>query len=101
MAHELIHAFDASRVAFEAMDCRQRACSEIRAANLSGDCKWTREVMRGNWKNFKGQHLTCVRRRAIMSLAGCEPCRDENVAAIVEQIFTTCIADTEPFIEIP
>lgn len=101
MAHELIHAFDVCRVEFDPQDCRQRACSEIRAANLSGDCKWSREAMRGHWQTFKGQHRICVRRRAILSLTGCEACRDQDVERVVDQVFESCISDTEPFIDTP
>jgi inner membrane protease ATP23 len=37
LTHELIHAYDHCRAKnMDWMDCRQHACSEIRAASLSG-----------------------------------------------------------------
>ena len=40
LAHELIHAYDQCRGGKKMnwLDVRQHACSEVRAANLSGDC---------------------------------------------------------------
>ena len=40
VAHELIHAYDQCRAGkrMNWSDVRQHACSEVRAANLSGDC---------------------------------------------------------------
>ena len=41
LAHELIHAYDdCTRRQMDWMDVRHHACSEVRAANLSGDCHW-------------------------------------------------------------
>eukprot|EP00960_Hanusia_phi_P011310 330485-Hanusia_phi.AAC.1 len=40
MTHELIHAYDHCRAYVDWSNCVHHACSEIRAANLSGDCKW-------------------------------------------------------------
>lgn len=41
LAHELIHAYDdCTRRKMDWMDVRHHACSEVRAANLSGDCHW-------------------------------------------------------------
>lgn len=42
--------------------------SEIRASNLSGDCKFMQEFMRGNI-GIKAQHQKCVKRRATLSVA--------------------------------
>jgi inner membrane protease ATP23 len=47
MVHEMIHAFDHCHAVFNKTNCYHVACSEIRATNLSGECKWTREVLRG------------------------------------------------------
>ena len=82
MAHELIHAFDHCRFKVDWNNLRHHACSEvsriccylpqqeqvqsnwflsgipdeqIRAANLSGDCNWSREVDRGFYR-FNKQH---------------------------------------------
>ena len=41
LAHELIHAYDdCARRNMNWMDLKHHACSEVRAANLSGDCHW-------------------------------------------------------------
>lgn len=51
LSHELIHHYDYKRgllsekVSYES--CLMAARSEIRAATLSGDCKFTRELLRG------------------------------------------------------
>jgi hypothetical protein len=34
-------------------NCLHHACSEVRAAALSGDCGWLREMSRGNLKFVK------------------------------------------------
>ena len=38
LTHELIHAYDHCRAYMNWSNCVHHACSEIRAANLSGDC---------------------------------------------------------------
>jgi len=45
VAHELVHAFDSCRAALDARDCAHVACTEVRAANLSGDCDFSVEVL--------------------------------------------------------
>lgn len=103
IAHELIHAYDQCRVQFEADNCRHHACSEIRAANLSGDCKWSRELFRGNgFEKMAAQHQRCVRRRAILSLKSNHACKDcKDVDKLVDEVFDVCFADTAPFLDIP
>jgi inner membrane protease ATP23 len=106
LSHELIHAFDNCRVDFDAQNCRHLACTEIRAANLSGDCRWSRELFRGKlWENggkLAAQHQACVRRRALLSLKsnpGCKTCPD--LEKLVDEVFEPCFSDTEPFLDIP
>lgn len=102
IAHELIHAYDRCRVKFEADNCRHHACSEIRAANLSGDCKWSRELFRGNFGKIAAQHQKCVKRRAILSLQSNPACKDcKDIPTLVDQVFSVCFADTAPFLDIP
>ncbi|XP_021596042.1 mitochondrial inner membrane protease ATP23 isoform X2 [Manihot esculenta] len=49
--HELIHAYDDCRAAnLDWANCAHHACSEIRAAHLSGDCHYKRELLRGYMK---------------------------------------------------
>ena len=61
MVHESIHAFDHCRAQVDwEGDCRQHACSEIRAANLSGDCRLLNELARGQvgW-HLARHHQVC------------------------------------------
>uniref|UniRef100_A0A8C2GNX0 Mitochondrial inner membrane protease ATP23 n=1 Tax=Cyprinus carpio TaxID=7962 RepID=A0A8C2GNX0_CYPCA len=50
VTHELIHAFDHCRARVDWFsNFRHLACSEIRAANLSGDCSFVNEISRFNF----------------------------------------------------
>ncbi len=61
LAHELIHVFDECRANVDWNNLNHHACSEVRAANLSGDCWWKGELMRG--------HLNIKVRRAAWTLS--------------------------------
>ncbi|RLN93826.1 hypothetical protein BBJ28_00012639, partial [Nothophytophthora sp. Chile5] len=61
MAHELVHAFDHCRNKIDWNNCEHHACSEIRAAALSGDCDWKFEFFRKNF-NISKQHQVRVAR---------------------------------------
>lgn len=56
LTHELIHAYDDVNDQLTGTTnmnaCEAWMCSEIRAANLSGDCKFSREILRGNIKSL-------------------------------------------------
>nr|XP_031859963.1 mitochondrial inner membrane protease ATP23 [Kwoniella shandongensis]KAA5527035.1 mitochondrial inner membrane protease ATP23 [Kwoniella shandongensis] len=72
----------------------------IRAANLSGDCRWTREVKRGFYA-FNKQHQACVKRRAILSVLANPACTSPDMAEkAVNEVWESCFADTRPFDEI-
>ncbi|CAJ0847028.1 8557_t:CDS:2 [Entrophospora sp. SA101] len=87
MAHEMIHLYD---------HCRFK----IRAASLSGDCRWTREIRRGFF-GFAKQHQACTKRRAILSLKQNASCSAPGVAEkAVAEVFESCFNDTRPFDEI-
>ena len=105
VAHELIHAYDQCRAGkrMNWSDVRQHACSEVRAANLSGDCHWVNEVMRGKvFAGLKGHHRKCARRRAELSVAMNPKCRGAKYAEeIVGEVFERCFNDTAPFDDIP
>ena len=54
LTHELIHAYDDARARLDWGNLRHHACTEIRAALLSGDCTFGRELDRGMigfWRN--------------------------------------------------
>ncbi|KAF0696797.1 Aste57867_12459 [Aphanomyces stellatus] len=100
LAHELIHAYDHCRAQIDwKRDCDAHACSEIRAAALSGDCDWHLEVFRGHF-NVAKQHQECVRRRAELSLKYNPLCEGKETTC-VQKVFETCYKDTWPYGEIP
>lgn len=100
LAHEMIHWFDHCRFKTDWSNLRHIACSEVRAASLSGDCRLMSEMQRGKF-GVRKHHQTCAKRRAIVSLSKNPSCPDEKTAErIVEEIFESCFADTRPFDEI-
>ncbi|PRP86423.1 mitochondrial inner membrane protease [Planoprotostelium fungivorum] len=102
VAHELIHAFDYCRANMQMSNCAHLACSEIRAANLSGDCHYSVEIQRHplNIFKLKNQHNECVRRRAILSLKS-NPLCGEDAEQAVDSVWRSCVNDYSPFGYIP
>ncbi|KAI9208780.1 peptidase M76 [Polychytrium aggregatum] len=100
MTHELMHAYDHCTVKVNWSNPEQYACAEIRAITLSGECKFTRELRRGNF-GF-GKHLqTCVRRRAIYAMKQVPEFQEGTVAEdAVRYVWSSCFSDTAPFDEI-
>lgn len=98
MTHELIHAFDHCRARdLDWTRCRHHACSEIRAAGLSGDCDWKNELARGNL-SLRAQYQACIKRRAELSVAMNPHCGGKLGAKMaVEKAFDECYPDTAPF----
>lgn len=97
LAHELVHAYDycANELSFH--NLFHHACSEIRAGNLSGDCDPRAELSRGNL-GFFNHHDTCVRRRAVRSVAMNPNCASKAQAEeAVAKAFSICIRDVAPF----
>ncbi|KAI8903775.1 mitochondrial inner membrane protease ATP23, partial [Gorgonomyces haynaldii] len=88
LKHELIHAYDYCNRQFDPQDPRMMACSEIRAAKLSGDCSRWNELLRGN---FKYNLETCVKRRAALSL------QMRGVDTKYVDLAMDCYADHDPF----
>ncbi len=100
LAHEMIHWWDHCRFKVKWDDLRHHACSEIRAASLSGDCNISREWKRRNFA-FSKQHQACARRRAILSVMGNPSCKDEaHAARAVDDVWQSCFGDTRPFDEV-
>ncbi|BBN06703.1 mitochondrial inner membrane protease ATP23 [Marchantia polymorpha subsp. ruderalis] len=101
LTHELVHAYDHCRAAnLDWTNCQHHACSEIRAANLSGDCKWMLELLRGH-TNIRQQHQVCVRRRAQLSVAMNPHCSETAAKDAVDAAWNTCYKDTKPFDRVP
>ena len=100
IVHEMVHAYDDARAHLNWHDLTQHACTEIRAANLSGDCNFTRELDRGNINPTKlaGQGQRCVRRRAQLSVSMHPGCPDAETARdAVDRAWASCYPDTAPF----
>lgn len=68
LVHETVHAFDQCRAQVDWSNCVHHACSEIRAAALSGDCSFGREVLLRRNFGFGKQFQRCVKRRAEISV---------------------------------
>eukprot|EP00191_Tetraselmis_sp_GSL018_P022481 CAMPEP_0177625178 /NCGR_PEP_ID=MMETSP0419_2-20121207/29944_1 /TAXON_ID=582737 /ORGANISM="Tetraselmis sp., Strain GSL018" /LENGTH=286 /DNA_ID=CAMNT_0019126073 /DNA_START=27 /DNA_END=889 /DNA_ORIENTATION=- len=96
LTHELIHAYDHCRGAnLDWSDCHHHACSEVRAANLSGDCHWSQEFLRGNF-SLQAQHQACVRRRALLSVAMNPNCPEPKAKEAVDAVFDTASGTRGP-----
>lgn len=53
IVHESIHVYDHCRAVVDwDGNCAHHACTEVRAAALSGDCSMTNELYRGNLNPF-------------------------------------------------
>ncbi|KAJ3981002.1 peptidase M76 family-domain-containing protein [Lentinula detonsa] len=106
IAHELVHMFDECRFKVDWTNLRHHACSEIRANNLSGDCRWTRELRRGEGipgfgSGWTKGHQTCIRRRAITSVAANPACPSlAHAERAVNEVWESCFTDTRPFDEV-
>ncbi|KAA8495041.1 Mitochondrial inner membrane protease ATP23 [Porphyridium purpureum] len=100
LVHEMVHAFDECRAYMDWNSCKQHACSEVRAAALSGDCNWGKEIQRGNF-NFANQFPRCIRRRAELSVAMNPNCGPVLAKEAVADVFEVCYNDTMPFDRIP
>ena len=98
LVHEMVHAYDDARALMDWNDLTQHACTEIRAANLSGDCTMWREIDRGQLRQIGGAGMQCVRRRAQLSVAMHPDCPDAAAAAAaVERAWESCYYDNAPF----
>ncbi|ORX38526.1 metalloprotease ATP23 [Kockovaella imperatae] len=105
LAHEMIHAFDHCRFKMDPENLRHHACTEIRAASLSGECNWAREFFyRGHYWNratVGKHHQECVKRRAATSVSSNPACPSRAEAdKAVNEVFESCFKDTRPFDEI-
>jgi hypothetical protein len=105
MVHELIHAIDFCRSKMDPVNnCVHLACTEIRAANLSGECSFLKELPRiitkdttqTGGKYFAGHGKDCVRRRAILSVRANPNCSD-RAETYVDATLHRCFLDYYPF----
>ena len=102
LTHELVHSFDDKTVKMDWHDLKHLACTEIRAANLSGECSFSREnLIRFNF-GFKSHNRECVKNRAALSISTIrEEMSYEKAREIVDSVFTQCYSYTKPFLGIP
>ncbi|XP_076862557.1 mitochondrial inner membrane protease ATP23 homolog [Brachyhypopomus gauderio] len=101
VTHELIHAFDHCRAHVDWFNnFKHLACSEIRAANLSGECSFTNELSRFNF-GLKQHHQECVRNRAVRSILAVRKISREKAEKVVDEVFDSCFHDHTPFGRIP
>jgi mitochondrial inner membrane protease ATP23 len=77
-------------------NCMQLACTEVRAENLSDECSFGYEVLRGKLDSFFGHGKQCVRRRAIDSVAANPNCT-AKAELYVDAVMERCYNDTFPF----
>ena len=96
LKHELIHAYDAARGNLDPSDCFQQACSEIRAARLSGDCTVSREAKSGNL-SIMNSGIGCVNQRAMLAVSNNPMCKAISDRA-VEKMMPVCYQDYSPFV---
>ncbi|XP_073507958.1 mitochondrial inner membrane protease ATP23 homolog isoform X1 [Phyllobates terribilis] len=101
LTHELIHAYDHCRAQVDFLsNIRHLACTEIRAASLSGDCSLGNEMSRFKF-GVKQHHQTCVRDRAVRSIVAARKFSQETAEKAVDEVFDSCFNDREPFGRIP
>lgn len=100
VSHELVHAFDDCRARVDWSNCRHIACTEVRAANLSGDCDFSTEMGRRPMSmlgdSWAGHQQACVRRRAEISLRAHEQCAPD-ARLTLESVWDDCYRDYAPF----
>jgi len=77
--HELVHAYDNCKQDKFFLDCKLRACSEIRASRI-GEC-------RGRW-----DRANCVRESALSSTK----IYCENAESFIAEAFESCYKDVAP-----
>lgn len=102
IAHELIHAYDDCRVDMKQDNPRHMACTEIRAANLSGDCDYSDEIKRSGFLRFElgGLQQKCVKKRTLQSLKMHQACvgmTPAQIEGVIEDVWEPCYKDTAPF----
>lgn len=107
LVHELVHAYDHCRAKVNWTYLPHIACSEIRAAALSGECRMTIDKFFQTSLGLKGWKLhmggvDCARRHAIRSLQVVSAKSSmKEIEEAVDQVFTNCYLDSDPFDAIP
>ncbi|ODV92110.1 hypothetical protein CANCADRAFT_147498 [Tortispora caseinolytica NRRL Y-17796] len=104
LSHELVHAYDFCKFNIDWMNLKHVACSEIRASNLSGECRMMNELIKNRLitqLKFVKQQQECVKRRALISIKSHPSCKSEEMAErVLDQVWNSCFRDTRPFDEL-
>lgn len=96
--HELIHAYDACTTKLDWNNINHFACAEIRANALSGECRYSRELLKG-YTGFNKHFQDCIKRRSVIGL--CSAGWDEVQAKIaVSNVWSSCFNDFAPYDDI-
>jgi mitochondrial inner membrane protease ATP23 len=98
LSHELIHAYDECTVKLDWNNINHQACTEIRANALSGECRLTREILRGH-TGFTKHFQDCVKRRAILGVSASGWTKRQAQDA-VNGVWDNCFYDYAPYDEI-
>lgn len=98
LTHELVHAYDYLKFKVDLSDLQHHACTEIRASMLSGECRLFNEIQKTGFANFGSKFQSCIKRRAILSVAANPYCKDTKDAEnVVNSVWSSCFNDTRPF----
>lgn len=101
LTHELIHAYDYCRANIEWNNLEHLACTEIRAASLSGECFFWKETFARLKFGWKAHHQVCARERAIKSILCVKNISEAEATRAVDSVFDKCFQDTVPFERVP
>lgn len=105
VVHELVHIYDQTRAHVDLNNCIHVACTETRAAALSGECTQDREQERGLLSPFQaspGHFKQCVWRKAMNSLKFQPLCNQPEVCEKAMKFsFDRCLSDQSPFYALP
>ncbi|KAG5439920.1 hypothetical protein PCANB_000202 [Pneumocystis canis] len=100
LVHEMIHAYDHAKFNVDWNNLLHHSCSEVRAASLSGECRWWKEFKNRAIGTFRKHHQECVKRRAVLSVLNHPECKSiDHAKQVVMQVFDSCFSDTRPYDE--
>ncbi|EFC42784.1 predicted protein [Naegleria gruberi] len=89
IAHEMVHVYDLARFG-DLEDCNIRACSEIRAYNMTGTCDDAK-----NQQKYDYSREECAKYHALLSTI--PMCGQIQGRVSLEQVFYSCFHDHTPF----
>ncbi|XP_064400364.1 mitochondrial inner membrane protease ATP23 homolog isoform X2 [Halichondria panicea] len=101
LTHELVHTYDYCRAHLDWDNLEHLACTEIRAANLSGECFFWKENFTRFKFGWRKHHQVCVRERAMKSVLCIRDIPEKEAKRVVDKVFQTCFRDTVPFERVP